>query len=79
MPEVSDFLYLGTRGRAEEKVVPKEGIPIRFIPAAPYPGLSPGLPLFAARLLMGILKSSIHLFAFQPGYVPNFNENMHFP
>jgi len=69
MPEVDDFLYLGTRRRAEEKVVPKEGIPLKFIPTAPYPGLSPALPVFAVRLFLGIAKSSIFLFRFQPRYV----------
>lgn len=68
-PEVSEFLYLGTRRRAEEKVVPKEGIPIRFIPAAPYPGLSPWLPLFALKLFLGVVKSCFHLYLFQPKYV----------
>lgn len=68
-PEVSEFLYLGTKGRAEEKVVPKEGIPIRFIPAAPYPGFSPLLPFFAVKLFLGIMKSCFHLYFFQPGYV----------
>ncbi len=68
-PEVSEFLYLGTRRRAEEKVVPKEGIPIKFIPAAPYPGLSPWLPFFAVKLFLGIVKSCFHLYFFQPKYV----------
>lgn len=68
-PEVSEFLYLGTRRRAEEKVVPKEGIPIKFIPAAPYPGLSPWLPFFAVKLFLGIVESCFHLYFFQPKYV----------
>jgi UDP-N-acetylglucosamine--N-acetylmuramyl-(pentapeptide) pyrophosphoryl-undecaprenol N-acetylglucosamine transferase len=68
-PDVSEFLYLGTRHRAEEKVVPQEGIPIKFIPSAPYPGISFRMPVFSVKLLLGIIKSSWHLFTFQPKYV----------
>lgn len=68
-PEVGEFLYLGTKRRVEEEVVPKEGLPLKFIPAAPYPGLSLKLPFFAAILGLGIIKSAFILFFFQPGFV----------
>ncbi|MCX7829485.1 MAG: UDP-N-acetylglucosamine--N-acetylmuramyl-(pentapeptide) pyrophosphoryl-undecaprenol N-acetylglucosamine transferase [Acidobacteria bacterium] len=68
-PEVDKFLYIGGKGRIEEKVVPKEGIPLKLISAMPYPSAKIQLPLFLLRLLLGIAQSSLHLFLFQPYYV----------
>ena len=41
------LLYVGVRGRVEEEVVPREGIPIKFVRAAPYPGARPSLSWLA--------------------------------
>lgn len=62
------FLYLGCRGRAEETVVPRTGIPIRFVRSAPYPGLRPGpawVP-FLLNLSLGTLKAVGVLLSYRP-------------
>ena len=65
------FLFVGVRGRAEEQVVPREGIPIRFVRASGFPGRRPSVALvrFAADLLAGTLKAAWILLRFRPDVI----------
>jgi UDP-N-acetylglucosamine--N-acetylmuramyl-(pentapeptide) pyrophosphoryl-undecaprenol N-acetylglucosamine transferase len=61
------FLFVGVRGRIEEEVVPREGIPIKFVRASGYPsGLSPELAKFCLNLLIGTIQSLFILLRFRP-------------
>jgi UDP-N-acetylglucosamine--N-acetylmuramyl-(pentapeptide) pyrophosphoryl-undecaprenol N-acetylglucosamine transferase len=61
------LLYVGVRGRVEEEVVPREGIPIKYILASGYPGgLSPEMAGFFLRLFVGIMQSIFILLRFRP-------------
>jgi UDP-N-acetylglucosamine--N-acetylmuramyl-(pentapeptide) pyrophosphoryl-undecaprenol N-acetylglucosamine transferase len=69
-------LYIGTRGRAEERILAglrdsgQLELPFRSAPAIGYPGpRSPRLPLFLLRLGLGVLKAAGHLLAFRPRVV----------
>jgi UDP-N-acetylglucosamine--N-acetylmuramyl-(pentapeptide) pyrophosphoryl-undecaprenol N-acetylglucosamine transferase len=65
-PDTS-FLFVGVRGRVEEEVVPREGIPIKYVRASGFPGsLSPGLVKFCVNLAVGILQSIFILLRFRP-------------
>jgi len=57
--EGTRFLFVGVRGRAEAKVVPREGMPIRFVRASGYPGTRPSLELasFLANLSVGVIQA----------------------
>jgi len=66
--EGSETLFVGVRGRAEEQVVPKEGIPIRFVRASGFPGARPS-PAFARFLLdlaVGTIQAAGILLRFRP-------------
>ncbi len=69
--EGSRLLYVGVRGRAESKVVPREEIPIRFVRASGYPGMrpSPALAAFLANLSVGILQAIAILTSFRPDVI----------
>ena len=61
------LLYVGVRGRIEEEVVPREGIPIKYILASGYPGgLSPRMAGFLLRLFIGTIQSIFILLRFRP-------------
>jgi UDP-N-acetylglucosamine--N-acetylmuramyl-(pentapeptide) pyrophosphoryl-undecaprenol N-acetylglucosamine transferase len=61
------FLFVGVRGRVEEQVVPREGIPIKYVQASGYPsGISLGLIRFLMKLLIGTLQSIGILLRFRP-------------
>ena len=61
------LLYVGVRGRVEEEVVPREGIPIKYILASGYPGsLSPEIAGFLLRLFIGTIQSIFILLRFRP-------------
>ena len=61
------FLFVGVRGRVEEVVVPREGIPIKYVHASGFPaGLSPQLIRFGLNLAIGTLQSIFILLAFRP-------------
>jgi UDP-N-acetylglucosamine--N-acetylmuramyl-(pentapeptide) pyrophosphoryl-undecaprenol N-acetylglucosamine transferase len=64
---VSDTLYVGSRGRAEEEIVSRAGIPIRFVSSAPVSGLSP-LKLVSSlgRIVLGTLQAFYILAKFRP-------------
>ena len=59
--EGSETLVVGVRGRAEEQVVPREGIPIRFVRASGFPGArpSPALARFLFDLAVGTLQAAL--------------------
>jgi UDP-N-acetylglucosamine--N-acetylmuramyl-(pentapeptide) pyrophosphoryl-undecaprenol N-acetylglucosamine transferase len=61
------FLFVGVRGRIEEEVVPREGIPIKYVRASGFPGgISLELIKFCANLAAGILQSVLILLSFRP-------------
>ena len=61
------LLYVGVRGRVEEEVVPREGIPIKYIRASGYPGsISLKMVPFLLNLLIGTLQSLFILLRFRP-------------
>ncbi len=61
------FLFVGTRGRVEEDVVPREGIPIKFVRASGYPGVhSPEIVRFLFNLAIGSIQALFVLLRFRP-------------
>ena len=61
------FLFVGVRGRVEEEVVPREGIPIKYVRASGFPGgISAELARFCLNLAAGILQSVFILLRFRP-------------
>jgi UDP-N-acetylglucosamine--N-acetylmuramyl-(pentapeptide) pyrophosphoryl-undecaprenol N-acetylglucosamine transferase len=61
------FLFVGVRGRVEEEVVPREGIPIKFIRASGFPGgISLDMVWFLINLLIGTIQSIFILLVFRP-------------
>ena len=62
------MLFVGVRGRAEAEVVPREGIPIRFVRASGYPGGRPSMALvrFVANLAVGFCQACRILLTFRP-------------
>src|SRR5512136_600857 len=64
--EETQLLYVGVRGRVEEEVVPREGIPIKYVRASGYPGISPAIVPFLLNLLIGTLQSLFILLRFHP-------------
>jgi UDP-N-acetylglucosamine--N-acetylmuramyl-(pentapeptide) pyrophosphoryl-undecaprenol N-acetylglucosamine transferase len=61
------LLFVGVRGRVEEQVVPREGIPIEYVRASGYPsGISFELVRFFANLITGIIQSFVILLDFRP-------------
>ncbi|HEY3382467.1 MAG TPA: UDP-N-acetylglucosamine--N-acetylmuramyl-(pentapeptide) pyrophosphoryl-undecaprenol N-acetylglucosamine transferase [Vicinamibacterales bacterium] len=69
--EGTRFLYVGVRGRAEAEVVPREGMPIRFVRASGYPGGRPSLELvrFLANLGVGVVQAVVILLSFRPDVI----------
>ncbi|HPW55939.1 MAG TPA: UDP-N-acetylglucosamine--N-acetylmuramyl-(pentapeptide) pyrophosphoryl-undecaprenol N-acetylglucosamine transferase [Thermoanaerobaculaceae bacterium] len=67
---IASTLYVGMRGRAEETIVPRFGIPLRFIASAPISGLSPWrlLPSLG-KVLLGTLQALTILLRFRPHLV----------
>jgi UDP-N-acetylglucosamine--N-acetylmuramyl-(pentapeptide) pyrophosphoryl-undecaprenol N-acetylglucosamine transferase len=65
--EETRFLFVGVRGRIEEEVVPREGIPIKYVRASGFPsGISPELASFFINLLAGTIQSIFILSRFRP-------------
>jgi UDP-N-acetylglucosamine--N-acetylmuramyl-(pentapeptide) pyrophosphoryl-undecaprenol N-acetylglucosamine transferase len=63
----AQFLFVGVRGRVEETVVPREGIPIKFVRASGFPsGISSALIKFSLNLLIGTIQSLFILLRFHP-------------
>jgi UDP-N-acetylglucosamine--N-acetylmuramyl-(pentapeptide) pyrophosphoryl-undecaprenol N-acetylglucosamine transferase len=69
--ERTAYLYVGVRGRAESDVVPREGIPIRYVRASAYPGARPSLQGlgFLANLILGTLKALLLVRRFRPDVI----------
>ena len=69
--EGSETLFVGVKGRAEEQVVPREGIPIRFVRASGFPGArpSPALARFLLELGVGTLQAAGVLLRFRPDVI----------
>ena len=67
----SETLFVGVKGRAEEQVVPREGIPIRFVRASGFPGArpSPALARFLLDLAVGTLQAAAVLLRFRPDVI----------
>jgi UDP-N-acetylglucosamine--N-acetylmuramyl-(pentapeptide) pyrophosphoryl-undecaprenol N-acetylglucosamine transferase len=64
------FLFVGIHGRVEEEVVPREGLPIKFVRASGYPGgFSPAWIRFLLDLAIGGLQSLAILLKFRPEIV----------
>jgi UDP-N-acetylglucosamine--N-acetylmuramyl-(pentapeptide) pyrophosphoryl-undecaprenol N-acetylglucosamine transferase len=67
----SETLFVGVRGRAEEEVVPREGIPLRFVRASGFPGVRPS-PAFARFLFdlgVGTLQAAWILLRSRPDVI----------
>ncbi len=68
--EGTRFLFVGVRGRVEEEVVPREGIPIRYVRASGFPaGFSAALAKFLLNLLIGSVQSAYILLRFRPDII----------
>ena len=69
--ERTAYLYVGVRGRAESDVVPREGIPIRYVRASAYPGARPSVQWlrFVADLAVGTLKALFLVRNFRPDVI----------
>jgi UDP-N-acetylglucosamine--N-acetylmuramyl-(pentapeptide) pyrophosphoryl-undecaprenol N-acetylglucosamine transferase len=66
----TQFLFVGTKGRVEEEVVPHEGIPIKFVRASGFPGsLSPELIRFFLNLLLGTVQAMFIVTRFRPDVI----------
>jgi len=64
---ISDVLYVGSRGRAEEKIVPRWNIPLRYVKCAPVSGLGAWQLLPSIwKNLVGTLKATLILLRFRP-------------
>ncbi len=64
------LLFVGVRGKVEEEVVPREGIPIRFVRASGFPaGLSADLAVFLLNLFIGTIQSLAILLGFRPDII----------
>lgn len=64
------FLFVGVRGRAEEEIVPREGIPLKYVRASGFPSaLSLETIRFLANLIMGTAQSLILLVRFRPDVI----------
>ncbi len=64
---VQDILYLGARGKAEEKIVPRHNINISYVRTAPVAGLSPINKLRSLAIIaIGVIQAIKKLIAFKP-------------
>lgn len=67
---VSEALYVGSKGRAEEQIVPRHGLPLRFVQTAPVAGSAPWKLIPAAwRNFIGTIQAGITLLKFRPDLV----------
>ena len=69
--ERTAYLYVGVRGRAEAEVVPREGIPIKFVRASAYPGARPSLAwiAFLFNIAAGTARALFIVRSFKPEIV----------
>ncbi|MBI2214910.1 MAG: UDP-N-acetylglucosamine--N-acetylmuramyl-(pentapeptide) pyrophosphoryl-undecaprenol N-acetylglucosamine transferase [Acidobacteria bacterium] len=67
---VSEALYVGSKGRAEEQIVPRYGLPLRFVQTAPVAGSAPWKLIPAAwRNFVGTIQAAVMLLKFRPNLV----------
>lgn len=67
---VSEVLYVGSKGRAEEQIVPRHGLPIRFVQTAAVAGSAPWKLIPAAwHNFVGTIQAAITLLEFRPDLV----------
>ncbi len=65
-----EALYLGVRGRAEEQIVPRHGIPLKFVPSAPFAETSLFSKLLALLVVFrGALVAGVRILRFRPALV----------
>ncbi|HQJ59679.1 MAG TPA: glycosyltransferase, partial [bacterium] len=66
----SNILYVGVKNKAEGLMVPKAGIPLKFVNSAPFPGKSPvAVVKFVIAMVLGIIKAKLILLTFRPDVV----------
>ncbi|MFH1571007.1 MAG: glycosyltransferase [Gemmatimonadota bacterium] len=67
----AEFLYVGVRGRLEERVVPGRGYRLRFVRSRPFPRSRSAIALarFALTLGWGTLVAAAILVRFRPGLI----------
>ena len=67
----AEFLYVGVRGRLEERVVPERGYRLRFVRATAFPRSRSPLALawFIIQLSLGVCAAAIHLLRFRPDVI----------
>ena len=69
LPE-AEIIYVGVKNKAEGLMVPKAGIPLKFVTSAPFPGKSPkALIKFFFAMISGIIKAKLILLKFRPDVV----------
>jgi len=71
---IDDVLYVGVKGRAEEKIVPKFGITIKYIKSA-----SPNSIKSLISLSIGVIQSIIILIKFKPDLIIATGSYVSFP
>ncbi len=64
--DTAEFLYIGVRGRAEEKIVPELGYPINFVASAGMTGALTGRLGAGVRIGIGCLQALWILIRFRP-------------
>jgi UDP-N-acetylglucosamine--N-acetylmuramyl-(pentapeptide) pyrophosphoryl-undecaprenol N-acetylglucosamine transferase len=66
----AQIIYAGIKGKAEGIMVPKAGIPLKFVNSAPMPGKNPvKLLKFFITMSIGFLKALIIVLRFRPHLV----------
>lgn len=65
------FLYVGVRGRLEERVVPGRGYELRFVRSRPFPRSTAPLALlrFGVTLAAGVVAAALLLLRFRPDVI----------
>lgn len=70
VPDGVELLYIGVRGRVDEEIVPKAGIPFRAVSAGPLRVSSPwSFARNALKLALGVVQALVILARFRPRVV----------
>ncbi len=68
--KISEVLYVGIKGRVEEKVIPKIGLPIKYISSSPIYGKSvSGIFKSAFKIFKGMVQSAVIIIKFKPDLI----------